>query len=64
MHVILLGILAMVSLILGCLIGVIVGVMYHSLIIPDQKIRVEKDGYVDVELEEKVCIGYRDVEAE
>jgi hypothetical protein len=52
MHVILLGILAMVSLILGCLVGIIVGVMYRSLII------------VDVELEEKAYSGYRDVEAD
>jgi hypothetical protein len=41
-----------------------VGVVYHSLVISDEKIRADKDGYIDIEAETRVYPGYRDVEAE
>jgi hypothetical protein len=40
-----------------CIVGIMAGVK-------DEKIWVGRDGFVDVEAEECVCAGYRDVEAE
>ena len=65
MHTVILFVLAGLAVGSGSLLGILIGIIcYSRFVLHEGKVKVGKDGYVDMEAENRVCAGYRDVESE
>jgi hypothetical protein len=57
-------VLATLSLFSCCLVGITIAVVCCSFLAIDEKVKTDKYGYIDIEADDSVCRGYRDVESE